>query len=792
MSSMKPALHVFSVAAFLLLGLAGCSGRFFVSGTDVCTTPGCACHSDLNCGEGMSCIEGACTEPPRCSPQATDGACPDGRECSIGVCTTSGGWCQGCTSEQACVDGACTDITENAACTPGRPEGLCAVGSTCVSGHCTEINDKNSCSPEHPQGLCQSSASCLDGVCIPTSENPCSAENPDGLCDNGRVCVPPGRCDLPPCSLQAPLGYCPPTQFCSASGSCIPMGSCAVNGDCDTHYTCGDNACVRDLDCSSNADCFSNEHCSVTGFCYPQGRCAQTADCNPDESCSSDGRCIPAGTCSTALDCQPTQFCSSANTCLDTGKCAGLADCAPGYSCDGSGSCVLSGQTCTTNVKDPATCPVGESCCPDGERCSSAGSCIQAGSCVDDNDCIGTYSCVDHVCQPDRFCTSGCQAGEVCSYSGGCIPDGSCVIDGDCPDGEVCTATFECRIGVGCGNSEFAATLVKPNMLVLLDRSGSMNECVSGDVPSKWDEALGAIQRVIGDHSDTIRFGLSTYPHMCSSTNACSGTCDSGYCTNSCNRSNNCQAGEVDVAVGDGSGTAIESSLSGNFPGGYTPTGKTLRTIGATPADYGLPAPGDTVQRANYILLVTDGEPNCDGTNASYKVNSAIATLGALANPIETYVVGFGFSTVSTNLNCNAVYGGTARADCTATKRDCYVDNTDGMERCRCYNNNSGACYYEANNLDTLSAAFNEIAGLVASCSFYLDSVPDNLSQLNVYFDYGGGQDPVRLPRDPTHQDNWDYDGIANQLNFYGNACQTVQDGTATPRVIYVCRDGGG
>jgi hypothetical protein len=96
-------------------------------------------------------------------------------------------------------------------------------------------------------------------------------------------------------------------------------------------------------------------------------------------------------------------------------------------------------------------------------------------------------------------------------------------------------------------------------------------------------------------------------------------------------------------------------------------------------------------------------------------------------------------------------------------------------------------CYYEANDAESLSARFNDIAGQVASCTYQLEQEPPDQERLFVYLDRNGTLE--RLERNV----GWEFDGgLLTRVRFIGTACDEVQAGTAVPRVVYGCPDIGG
>ena len=102
--------------------------------------------------------------------------------------------------------------------------------------------------------------------------------------------------------------------------------------------------------------------------------------------------------------------------------------------------------------------------------------------------------------------------------------------------------------------------------------------------------------------------------------------------------------------------------------------------------------------RANYVVLATDGQPNCTDTD----VTSRVTKLYNATPSVKTYVIGMGDGTASnpTLLNSWADAGHTARTGATH--------------------------YYQTTSPADLKAAFDAIVGGIVSCDFkMMQTAPD-------------------------------------------------------------------
>jgi len=282
-----------------------------------------------------------------------------------------------------------------------------------------------------------------------------------------------------------------------------------------------------------------------------------------------------------------------------------------------------------------------------------------------------------------------------------------------------------------CDEVEISASEVPPNLLLVVDKSGSMDEdTAAGSGRTKMQDLKAAAQTLLNQGRGTIRFGWMSFPN-------CTGRCNTGACS----------PGVVSVPVGDDTVDAILSRLTALTSAGGTPTGESLQD-----ADDYLAGLADNVHRS-FVVLITDGLPTCpngdghDATDADAQLSlQAVQTLHS--HGFDTFVIGLGEDINSSNpelLNDMADAGGQAR---------------------------SGAVkYFQANSLADLEAALAQIGGMVIGCNIALGTVPEFPDFLWVYFD---GQ-PV--PKDGNHANGWDYDSDRNAIDFYGTYCDQLRNG---------------
>lgn len=295
-----------------------------------------------------------------------------------------------------------------------------------------------------------------------------------------------------------------------------------------------------------------------------------------------------------------------------------------------------------------------------------------------------------------------------------------------------------------CGTSTHTLERLPPAVLLVLDRSASMIEnkvvgpvCQTRACGTRWTEVTSAMSAALQKTQTNIDWGVKTYP-------------DDSACL---------VGDDPSVPVGPANATAIISHYASVPPivdGGYTPTREAVRKGGAYLRGLG---------RANpkFLLLATDGEPNCGagGTTVKDAAASVQAVADVAAAGIPVFVVGVSTAntTASATLNEMAVKGGRPRSDPT-TK------------------------YYPAETAEDLTAALAAIGAQIASCTFALGQappVPDNVAvRVN----------GVRVPHDPAGKDGWDYGPDTKTIALHGDACKAVQSaGVTKVEMIFGCPD---
>jgi hypothetical protein len=149
-----------------------------------------------------------------------------------------------------------------------------------------------------------------------------------------------------------------------------------------------------------------------------------------------------------------------------------------------------------------------------------------------------------------------------------------------------------------CGDQQIPAISDPPNLYFVVDRSGSMSERLSGSPFSKYENARIAISVMLRAVGHRVRYAAGVYPALLNQDGCAPGI-----------ELFPLSAGDSPkyAAMGE-NGPVLEALLGrlGATPpaGGGTPTAATLREL--EPSILGLTG------KKTYIVLMTDGAPNCN------------------------------------------------------------------------------------------------------------------------------------------------------------------------------------
>lgn len=295
-----------------------------------------------------------------------------------------------------------------------------------------------------------------------------------------------------------------------------------------------------------------------------------------------------------------------------------------------------------------------------------------------------------------------------------------------------------------CGSTQSKLEKKPADLLLVLDRSSSMGEamdsssnCSAGSTTcsQRWATITSSLGKVLTSSSKDLNWGLKFFSSP--STTGAGGR--GGFGVDNCGVSSG-----VEVSIGPGKTDAIQTQISAAGNAGYTPT---RAAIDAAVAYL------KTVNDGNnkFILLATDGEPNCGSGGLGSTSSDLDATLTAVQNAVvagyKVYVIGVG--TETGNLTGLAQAGGTEK-------------------------------FYSALTPEDLTAALSTVVSTVtAGCTYELPSQPVAPDAVGVYVDKSV------IPQSDT--DGWSYaPGSSTTINIHGSTCDDLKSGQKTQVEIFL------
>ena len=343
----------------------------------------------------------------------------------------------------------------------------------------------------------------------------------------------------------------------------------------------------------------------------------------------------------------------------------------------------------------------------------------------------------------------------------------------------------------------------KPNLMFLIDKSGSMNfpandsvapctpgcgqSCPAG-CKTRLIELKSAMETFLSTSGSVAWMGMAVFPSATTATDGCGAT------------------GPADILVplapnqADDEGALNATAGAVNYQiqnlnvGGGTPTGDSLKFLGnyAPLAD-----PDPKAPREDFVVLLTDGLPNCNSNNpntcssascrctlqpATACMAASLCTQGCLdrdnsaaqvtalrAKNIRTIVVGFGADTANGDgpdtLNAMAENGGFARSCPKGTDAECGSNNT-----CDATSRLCARKFYQATSAAELASTLADIAKTIIPpefCTLVLDEVPKDAGLLTVTVD---GK------HESTGPNTWSY--AAGKVTFNGALCDRLKQST--------------
>ena len=314
-------------------------------------------------------------------------------------------------------------------------------------------------------------------------------------------------------------------------------------------------------------------------------------------------------------------------------------------------------------------------------------------------------------------------------------------------------------VNATCATVKAQADKLPLEMVVVLDKSGSMCEYTTGTNPrdcnnasSKWKIVTKALEGFFRSfESNEITVSLIAFPNG----NECSATT---YET---------PIERQKLPLG---ADALVTKMNGISPNGSTPT---------TPAAQGAVNYAKTVDTAlagkgkTVVVFATDGLPEgCNGNSIAAAGN----VVGAVSSTIKSYVIGVGANL--TALNDLAVKGGTTKA--------LLVSNANTTQAST-----------------DLTAALAQIRGASLACEYGMPAAPAgqtlDINKVNVQFTLAGAATGDTLPysADCSNPKGWHYDNATapTKIQLCQTACDDVKSTAGSQAkldIVLGCKTEGG
>jgi hypothetical protein len=320
-----------------------------------------------------------------------------------------------------------------------------------------------------------------------------------------------------------------------------------------------------------------------------------------------------------------------------------------------------------------------------------------------------------------------------------------------------------------CIPGRFSFEVARPQVMFVIDRSGSMSFTLDGQetVPpgeqSRWDLLHDALEETVLPLDRQLATGAKFFPEV-----APDGSLDVPEIS--------CRTDDaLGLAPDIGNMRTVLNVFRATRPRGGTPTAEAIRIAAEQlAARRGV---------ARYIVVATDGAPNCNGDlngrncvcttprstcsandRGRFSCLDDVRAIDAVresadVRKIPVFVIGLG-STERPEflrvLDDMAVAGGRPRANAPR--------------------------HYNVQRASELSSALVAIRDSISKCTFLTPSSPEDPDAIAVEID------GAIVKRDPTRRDGWDWvDQAYGELAFFGDACERAQRGTAKVGGVVSC-----
>ena len=314
---------------------------------------------------------------------------------------------------------------------------------------------------------------------------------------------------------------------------------------------------------------------------------------------------------------------------------------------------------------------------------------------------------------------------------------------------------------VKCGGTKFTPkitmTQIPGNILLIADKSGSMNDPFPATGNPKWQDARTAVANAVDSIKDLVKVGTVFFPDMA----GCTPTVENNLCQ--CNVPPFASAPpQITFTPGPAFVPAWNSAFI-PVQGGRTPLSEGLQA-----ADKALTDNLPTLMGTTIVVVVTDGAPNCVLEGVALNDQIGILTplpMKWLGMGVKTYVIGLpGADDMDavTILNAVAAAGGTTQ----------HIPATDPM---------------------TVQTELQKIIGLSVTsnfetCTIPLEKKPPNPDDVNLVVTKDGMD--LAVDRDLGDAGGWAMDQDSTNIVLQGRLCDAAKHGDYTNiTVVFGCVD---
>jgi len=363
-------------------------------------------------------------------------------------------------------------------------------------------------------------------------------------------------------------------------------------------------------------------------------------------------------------------------------------------------------------------------------------------TCTSDTQCEASF-CDSGVCVAQCTPTEGCGDNESCNVRGRCMP-----IMGTGGTGG------SGNIGGGCQSVTITPTRSIPNVMFLVDQSGSMDASFGGG-ENRWEAANTVINGIVSGTDSIVRYGLTTY------------TSDNGSSNPPCPR----LPTEIDFALDNASTIGDDSLYPYSYPssaGADTPTGDSIDALVGNILSSPPPDEGPTI-----IVLATDGAPDsCEypnpsnGEQRSQARGEAVTAAGASSDAgIDLFVLWVG--TLSD-----------------AAVRDHLQEVANEGVGLAADGSGGDAPFWVGTDPQSLEDEFREIISASISCDIQMDKRFDDKEKAcnDPESDVQLNGTPLSCPSDWIVKP-----GVDDVIELVGSACDTFKSGDATFTAEFPC-----